>query len=277
MLQELLNRDDAYLWAILSNGGTLRLLRDSTALVGSSYVEFDLEAIFDGELFSDFVLLYLTCHESRFAIQGDGSPVSCYLEQWRGFAAQQGERALDQLRTGVQQAIAILGTGFLSHPANPHLRGRLHPGSADLKLDDFNRALLRLVYRMLFWFVAEDRGALLQPDPDDADTAINAMRPMLGFYIGGMGAKDMNFHKDVFARMGYEKEVDEVQDLFLEGKREAAVAAVPDSLVTDISLIGSLAKIRDDLAEWEDAGVTMLVVGARSLDELRTTAEAVLG
>ena len=174
MLQELLNRDDAYLWAILSNGATLRLLRDSTALVGSSYVEFDLEAIFDGELFSDFVLLYLTCHESRFAIQGDGGPASCYLEQWRGFAAQQGERALDQLRNGVQQAISILGTGFLSHPANPHLRGRLDPGSADLKLDDFNRALLRLVYRMLFWFVAEDRGALLQPDPDDADTATRA-------------------------------------------------------------------------------------------------------
>ena len=174
MLQELLNRDDAYLWAILSNGATLRLLRDSTALVGSSYVEFDLEAIFDGELFSDFVLLYLTCHESRFAIQGDGGPASCYLEQWRGFAAQQGERALDQLRNGVQQAISILGTGFLSHPANPHLRGRLDPRSADLKLDDFNRALLRLVYRMLFWFVAEDRGALLQPDPDDADTATRA-------------------------------------------------------------------------------------------------------
>ena len=174
MLQELLNRDDAYLWAILSNGATLRLLRDSTALVGSSYVEFDLEAIFDGELFSDFVLLYLTCHESRFAIQGDGGPASCYLEQWRGFAAEQGERALDQLRNGVQQAISILGTGFLSHPANPHLRGRLDPRNADLKLDDFNRALLRLVYRMLFWFVAEDRGALLQPDPDDADTATRA-------------------------------------------------------------------------------------------------------
>ena len=174
MLQELLNRDEAYLWAILSNGATLRLLRDSTALVGSSYVEFDLEAIFDGELFSDFVLLYLTCHESRFAIQDDGGPASCYLEQWRGFAAQQGERALDQLRNGVQQAISILGTGFLSHPANPHLRGRLDPGNADLKLDDFNRALLRLVYRMLFWFVAEDRGALLQPDPDDADAATRA-------------------------------------------------------------------------------------------------------
>ena len=176
MLQELLNRDDAYLWAILSNGATLRLLRDSTALVGSSYVEFDLEAIFDGELFSDFVLLYLTCHESRFAAQEGGGPESCYLEKWRAFAADQGERALNQLRVGVQQAISILGTGFLSHPANPHLRNRLDPRRADLKLDDFNRSLLRLVYRLLFWFVAEDRGALLQPDPADADATKARLR-----------------------------------------------------------------------------------------------------
>ena len=101
MLQELLNRDDAYLWAILSNGATLRLLRDSTALVGSSYVEFDLEAIFDGELFSDFVLLYLICHESRFAVQGDGGPASCYLEQWRGVrrrARRAGTRSAAQRR-----------------------------------------------------------------------------------------------------------------------------------------------------------------------------------
>ncbi len=112
---------------------------------------------------------------------------------------------------------------------------------------------------------------------DDRDAVLESMKPMLGFYIGGMGAKDMNFHKDVFGRMGYEKEVQEVQDLFFEGKRDAAIAAVPDSLVTDISLIGPLSKIRDDVAMWEEAGVTMLVVGARSLDELRTTAEAILG
>jgi hypothetical protein len=92
-----------------------------------------------------------------------------------------------------------------------------------------------------------------------------------------MGAKDMNFHKDVFGRMGYEKEVQEVQDLFFEGKRDDAIGAVPDRLVQDISLIGSLGKIRDDLAEWEEAGVTMLVVGARTLDDLRITADAVLG
>ncbi len=187
MVQELLNRDDSCLWAIVSNGATLRLLRDSTTLTGSAYVEFDLEAIFDGELFSDFVQLYLTCHESRFAAQGDGGLASCYLEQWRGYAAEQGERALSQLRNGVQQAISVLGTGFLSHPSNPQLRIRLDPRNADLKLEDFNRALLRLVYRMLFWFVAEDRGALLQPDPDDADietkARLRAARDRYGAYF----------------------------------------------------------------------------------------------
>ncbi|MFI5040824.1 MAG: LLM class F420-dependent oxidoreductase [Acidimicrobiales bacterium] len=112
---------------------------------------------------------------------------------------------------------------------------------------------------------------------DDVAAAVTALKPVLAFYIGGMGAKDMNFHKDVFARMGYEKECQQIQDLFLEGRRDAAIAAVPDDLVTDISLIGSVAKIRDDLASWEAAGVTMLVVGARSVEELRAVADAVLG
>src|SRR6185437_13273452 len=143
---------------------------DSATLVGSAYVEFDLKAIFDGELFSDFVLLYLTCHGSRFAVQGDGGPESCYLEQWRSLAAAQGERALDQLRKGVEQAIAILGTGFIAHPGNPQLRLRL--ANDELRLDDLNRALLRLVYRILFWFVAEDRDALLIPDVS-AETRAN--------------------------------------------------------------------------------------------------------
>lgn len=112
---------------------------------------------------------------------------------------------------------------------------------------------------------------------DDVAAGVAAMKPTVGFYIGGMGAKDMNFHKEVFARMGYDREVDVIQDLFLAGEREKAIAAVPDQLVTDISLIGPVAKIRDDLAAWEEAGVTMLAVGARDLDELRRTAEAVLG
>ena len=112
---------------------------------------------------------------------------------------------------------------------------------------------------------------------DDIQSSVDAMKPTLAFYIGGMGAKDMNFHKDVFARMGYEKEVQEIQDLFFEGKRDAAIAAVPDSLVSDISLVGPVAKIRSDLSEWDEAGVTTLVIGARNVAELRSVADAVLG
>jgi F420-dependent oxidoreductase-like protein len=112
---------------------------------------------------------------------------------------------------------------------------------------------------------------------DDIDTTLQSMAPMLGFYIGGMGARDMNFHKDVFGRMGYEKEAQEIQDLFFEGERDKAIAAVPLQLAADISLIGPAAKIRDDLAAWEEAGVTMLVIGARDLAEMRRVAEVILG
>jgi F420-dependent oxidoreductase-like protein len=111
---------------------------------------------------------------------------------------------------------------------------------------------------------------------DDRDVALDAMRPTLGFYIGGMGARDMNFHQQVFARMGYEAEAEQIQDLFLEGRRDEAIAAVPRSMAADISLVGSPERIRDELAEWEAAGVTMLVIGSRDRDETRRVAEVVL-
>jgi hypothetical protein len=103
MVQELLNRSEAHLWALLSNGLGLRLLRDSTALAGSAYVEFDLEAIFDGELFAEFLLLWQTCHVSRLEKRAgaDAPPIDCWLEAWRSEAVDTGTRALNQLRDGV--------------------------------------------------------------------------------------------------------------------------------------------------------------------------------
>ncbi|MEU9531662.1 DNA methyltransferase [Streptomyces sp. NPDC048213] len=160
MLQDCLNRTDAHLWAVLTNGRRVRLLRDSSALATAAYVEFDLEAIFDGELFSEFVLLYMTLHASRFEV-GEGQPASgCWLEKWRAEAVTSGARALDQLRLGVQHALTVLGTGFLRHPANTALREDVNP-------KELQAALLRLVYRLLFVFVAEDREALLRPDATD--------------------------------------------------------------------------------------------------------------
>jgi F420-dependent oxidoreductase-like protein len=112
---------------------------------------------------------------------------------------------------------------------------------------------------------------------DDRDAVLEAMKPMLAFYVGGMGAERMNFHKDVFVRMGYEREADEIQGLFLAGERDKAIAAVPVSAVDDISLVGTVAEIRDRLGQWEEAGVTHLVVGAADLAHLRQVAEVVLG
>lgn len=167
MVQELLNRSDEHLWAILSNGQVLRLLRDSTSLVGSAYVEFDLEAIFDGDLFADFLLLYTLCQQSRVEVlDPEVGPASCWLERWRTQAVESGSRALNLLRDGVVEALRTLGGGFLAHPANTALRDDLAAGR--IRVDDVNHALLRVVYRLLFTFVAEDRGALLDPGADPA-------------------------------------------------------------------------------------------------------------
>lgn len=162
MVQEALNRTDQYMYALVSNGRIMRLLRDSTSLSGQSYIEFDLETMFDGEVFSDFVLLYLLLHQSRVEVRSaDGAASDCWLETWRTTSIASGTRALTLLRSGVQEAIEALGTGLLQHPANAELRRRLDDKEA--RVEDFHHALLRLVYRLLFLFVAEDRDALLDP------------------------------------------------------------------------------------------------------------------
>ncbi|AKL68319.1 Eco57I restriction-modification methylase domain-containing protein [Streptomyces sp. Mg1] len=161
LLQEALNRTEPHLWALLTNGRRLRLLRDSNALATTSYVEFDLEAIFDGELFHEFVLLYRILHASRFeppaGTEGGAGQRGCWLELWRDAAIRFGARFLDDIGEGVRLALKELGTGFLKHPANAALR-------ANFDRETYHAALLRLVYRLLFVFVAEDREALHAPE-----------------------------------------------------------------------------------------------------------------
>jgi len=99
---------------------------------------------------------------------------------------------------------------------------------------------------------------------------------MLAFYIGGMGAAAKNFHLNLIARLGFEAEARRVQELFLEGKRAEAAAAVPDRLADEISLAGSPARIRDRLAAWKASPVTTLIAGTRDAAALRLLAEAVL-
>ncbi|MGC7099737.1 LLM class F420-dependent oxidoreductase [Amycolatopsis lurida] len=95
---------------------------------------------------------------------------------------------------------------------------------------------------------------------DDVEEAAALIKPSLALYIGGMGAKDANFHHDVFVRMGYEEVAGEVQELYLSGRKQDATAAIPTALVDDISLIGPPSRIREKLAEWDKTVVTTLLV-----------------
>ncbi len=162
LVQEYLNRT-GHLWGIVTNGRRLRLLRDNQSLSRAAFVEFDLEAMLDGGVYADFVLLYLLLHRSRLPAPG-GRPEDCWLERWRLTAESQGTRALDELRAGVEAAIRALGHGLIEHPANGHLREALTSGR--LSVQDYYRQLLRLVYRLLFLFAAEERDLLFPPDAD---------------------------------------------------------------------------------------------------------------
>jgi F420-dependent oxidoreductase-like protein len=109
---------------------------------------------------------------------------------------------------------------------------------------------------------------------NDVEAAADGFRPFLALYIGGMGAKDMNFHFDVFARMGYEDAARKVQALYLDGHKAEAAAAVPTAMVEDIALVGPTAKVRDDLEAWRESIATTLLVSGDAAT-LRTMAELV--
>ena len=111
---------------------------------------------------------------------------------------------------------------------------------------------------------------------DDVERALNQIKQNVGFYVGGMGAKSFNVHKDHISRMGFGDEAQHVQDLFMAGRRDEAMAAVPDELCDEISLVGPKARIRERLAAWKASPVTMLNVGASDLDTLRFMAEELL-
>lgn len=183
LVQEFLNHSPGHLWGIVSNGLRLRLLRDNQALSRQSFLEFDLEAMFTGEVYSDFVLFWLMAHASRFAPREGGRPETCWLEQWTKEAVEQGTRALGDLRGGVERALQILGEGFTSHPRNTALRDALRSGKVTLA--DFHGQLLRVVYRLIFLFVAEDRTLEGQPllhPRDDSEAARIARERYAAYY-----------------------------------------------------------------------------------------------
>jgi hypothetical protein len=170
-LQECLNADDNANWGLLLTGDRLRLLHDNPSLVKPAYLAVDLELLVEGELFDEFAVLWLLLQASRFRHPQTGSSAvsaTSVLDAWKEQAQESGERVLGQLRNGVQQALAALGNGLLQHPENELVRHQLASGA--LSGQELHRQLLRLVYRFLFLFTAEDRDLLFprtlgQEDP----------------------------------------------------------------------------------------------------------------
>ena len=111
---------------------------------------------------------------------------------------------------------------------------------------------------------------------DDVEEAADMLRPMYALYFGGMGARGANFHNDVPRRMGYEDEAEKIQDLYLDGKKDEAAAAVPTELIEELALIGPEDKIRHELEAWRESIATTLLIGG-DVNMVRRAAELVLG
>ena len=180
LVQEYLNREEGrHLWGIVTNGLRLRLLRDTSLTSRPTYLEFDLESILEGNRYSEFALFYRLCHRTRLPRDGE-DPTKCFVEAYYQEATEQGGRVRDRLRDGVEAALKILGTGFLQHPTNAELREKLQSGK--LPVEQYHQQLLRLVYRLLFLMVAEERHMVVPSvapvsSPAEAAAAVYDRRP----------------------------------------------------------------------------------------------------
>jgi hypothetical protein len=171
LLQESLNAMPDALWGIATNGLQLRIARDNASLTRPAWVEVDLERLFAEERYADFSVMWLLLHASRFGSAGSIS-TDCALEQWRNACREQGTRARETLRGGVEAALLELGQGFVSHPANTALRDALAAGT--LSSHEYLRELLRLVYRQIFLLTVEEREILHRSDADPGAVALYA-------------------------------------------------------------------------------------------------------
>jgi hypothetical protein len=150
---------------VATNGAQLRIVRDNASLTRPAYLEADLARIFAEQRYADFSLLWLLLHQSRFGTVGQPAH-EAPLEQWRAESLKVGTAARERLREGVAKALRALGNGFLAHPHNLGLRDRLTTGALDAA--GYQQQLLRLVYRLIFLLVAEER-ELLHPEGSDPE------------------------------------------------------------------------------------------------------------
>lgn len=164
LAQEFLNASPDHEWALVSNGRTLRLLRDAATLTRPSYLEVDLQDLLAGQHFVEFSSVWRVLHASRAGLldvsTGPATKAAppVVWATWQQAGQEEGTRVRQGLRRGVTEALVSLGQGFVQHPGNDALRRRLQAG--DLKPEQFFAELLRLVYRFIFLFTTEERGLL---------------------------------------------------------------------------------------------------------------------
>jgi hypothetical protein len=162
LAQEFLNASSDHLWAMVSNGKQLRLLRDAATLTRPSYLEFDLQDLLNGQRFAEFAMTWRLLHASRAGLMPGAEVGSCIWEAWRTAGQAEGMRVREGLSESVTQALQTLGSGFIQHPANESLLMDLLEGS--LSKEAYFQQLLRLVYRLIFLFTVEERGVLHTDD-----------------------------------------------------------------------------------------------------------------
>jgi methylase of polypeptide subunit release factors len=162
LVQEYLNLTE-HLYALVTNGMALRVLRDSSRLVKLSFLEFDLAAMMEEEHYADFALLYRLLHVTRMPARMDRGPESL-IEAYHQDSLESGARIREGLSEAVENAIVSMGNGFLQHPDNQHLRSAVE--QEEVKAEDYYLWLLRLIYRMLFLMVIEERRLIYPKDSD---------------------------------------------------------------------------------------------------------------
>lgn len=169
-MQEYLNVTE-HLYGMVTNGITLRLMRDSGRLVKLVYIEFDLRRMIEEDKYGEFNLLFRLLHSSRFP-KNRQEAEQCPLEKYYQESIESGNRIRDGLSRAVEESLVLLGTGLLQHEKNIELRQKLI--NKKLTPKEFYRQLLRLIYRLLFLMVTEERDLIY--DPDDLSDDISRKR-----------------------------------------------------------------------------------------------------
>lgn len=187
LMQEFLNRTE-HVWGLVTNGYTLRILRDSSKISRPVFIEFDLQQILEQEKFNEFALLFRLINYSRMP-QREDEVKDSLIEKYYNEAINTGGRVRDKLRDGVEQALIILGNGFINHPSNNWLREGIIKG--DIKKLEYYRQLLRLIYRLLFLMVSEERNLVGPNDPEKEPIyndyySVNRLRNFSHSYIQGI-------------------------------------------------------------------------------------------